>query len=182
MNANIVQAGLAVCGIASLFMAMGHNQVRRKWAPVVGLVGQPFWLVFALSTNAWGLLVTIAAFTSVYLFGAYEHWKKPELLVVTPHAMASTSDTQQHMVYLAAEIADHAAVSAIFDNCPFITMGNLTWYDTLRAGESAVDAPNYDRAYHLEVVAAVQRAVRYLDMRRVIAYHPTQKALVRLKP
>lgn len=71
----MTQLALAVFGLSALWMAMGHNPVARRWAPVVGLCGQPFWLVFAMSVEAWGLLVLSLAYTAVYVRGVWVQWR-----------------------------------------------------------------------------------------------------------
>ncbi|MBQ0917473.1 hypothetical protein KBW71_03390 [Hydrogenophaga aromaticivorans] len=65
---------MASFGLTSLWFAMGRNLTLRKWAPVVGLAGQPFWFAFSLDAGAWGLLVLVAAYTLVYLRGALIQW------------------------------------------------------------------------------------------------------------
>jgi len=69
---------------------------------------------------------------------------------------------------LATLIADAAACSDIKSFCVVERQGLLRWYDTRRP---LPDAPG--------VVAAVERAVRYLRLREHIVTHPTQPALVR---
>lgn len=77
MIGNLLQLGLAVFGLAAFAMAQTHNARLRKWAPVVGLFGQPLWFWFALRTpGAWGLVVLAIAFTLVYAFGISVHWKR----------------------------------------------------------------------------------------------------------
>jgi len=70
----MTQLFIALFGLSSIWMAMGHNTTARKWAPIVGLCGQPFWFSFALDAGAWGLLVLVAAYTLVYLRGALIQW------------------------------------------------------------------------------------------------------------
>lgn len=71
----MIQLALAVFGLTALWLAMGHDPAHRKWAPVIGLCGQPFWMWFALSANAWGLLVLSMAYTAVYARGAWLQWR-----------------------------------------------------------------------------------------------------------
>ena len=71
----IVQLALAFFGLLALSFAMGHNPQLRRWAPVVGLLGQPFWIAFAVSTSAWGLVVVSIAYTLVYARGAWVQWR-----------------------------------------------------------------------------------------------------------
>jgi hypothetical protein len=185
MNGDVVQAGLAVFGIASLFMAMGHDERARRWAPLVGLAGQPFWLIFASRTNAWGLMFTIAAFSAVYAHGAWRQWKRPAPRELAeqpqPFDSALAADVlEEHerrcrLVLLAGRIADEAALSDILSNCPAERMGNAVWYDTARAGAGPGE-PEGDEAE----IEAVALAVQYLDMRGFMLYHPTQRHLVRV--
>jgi hypothetical protein len=71
----MTQMFIALFGLTSIWLAMGHNATGRKWAPLIGLAGQPFWLAFALSTEAWGLMVLVGAYTLVYLRGALLQWR-----------------------------------------------------------------------------------------------------------
>lgn len=72
----MTQLLIAIFGLTSISLAMGHNPTGRKWAPVIGLAGQPFWLLFAIDSKAWGLLALVLAYTAVYLRGIYLHWAK----------------------------------------------------------------------------------------------------------
>jgi len=72
----MIQILIALFGLTSIWLAMGHNITGRKWAPVIGLAGQPFWMTFALDASAWGLIVLVAAYTAVYIRGVYVQWWK----------------------------------------------------------------------------------------------------------
>lgn len=80
----MTQLLLALFGLASAYMAMGTRSERaRRWAPFVGLAGQPCWLAFAWSLpedKRWALVVISSAFTVVYLRGCLLqlHRKDPE--------------------------------------------------------------------------------------------------------
>jgi gamma-glutamylcysteine synthetase len=71
----LVQLGLALFGLAALVMATGRSVRARRWAPLVGLCGQPWWIVFALDAKAWGLLALSAAYTAAYLRAAWLQWQ-----------------------------------------------------------------------------------------------------------
>lgn len=71
----LVQFALAFFGLAALFMAMGHNPRARRWAPIVGLCGQPAWIAFAIGAEAWGLLALAIAYSAVYARGAWVQWR-----------------------------------------------------------------------------------------------------------
>jgi TRAP-type C4-dicarboxylate transport system permease small subunit len=65
---------IAVFGLTAIWLAMGNWAPGRKWAPVVGLCGQPFWFYFALQTGGWGILVLTGAYTAVYVRGVWVQW------------------------------------------------------------------------------------------------------------
>jgi hypothetical protein len=77
LNAALVQLGIAVFGLSALFMAMGNVPLFRKWAPIVGLVGQVFWAMYAISVGAWGIGLLVLAYTAVYIYGVWVQWWKP---------------------------------------------------------------------------------------------------------
>ncbi len=76
----MTQLGLAFFGLVALWMALGHSARARRWAPIVGLAGQPFWFAFALEAqragvDARGLFFTVGCFTVAYLRGAWLQWR-----------------------------------------------------------------------------------------------------------
>ena len=66
---------VSVRRIAWPMQPMFRNARARRWAPVVGLCGQPFWIVFALQSSAWGLLALSLAYSAVYVRGALVQWR-----------------------------------------------------------------------------------------------------------
>lgn len=71
----MTQLFIALFGLSSIWMAMGKNERARRWAPIVGLCGQPFWAWFAWEAQAWGLGVLVLAYTAVYIRGAMVQWR-----------------------------------------------------------------------------------------------------------
>ena len=70
------QLFIAIFGLTSIYMAMGNNPVLRKWAPVIGLMGQPAWAWFAWQTQGWGLALLVLAYSLVYANGIRVQWRK----------------------------------------------------------------------------------------------------------
>jgi hypothetical protein len=56
-------------------MATGKSEAGRKWAPLVGLIGQPAWLLFGYQQQAWGLLLISSAYTLVYVRGVWVQFR-----------------------------------------------------------------------------------------------------------
>lgn len=71
----MIQLALALCGLTAMWLSMGHNPRGRRWAPLIGLAGQPFWIAFALQTSAYGLLVLSVAYSLVYVRGVWLQWR-----------------------------------------------------------------------------------------------------------
>jgi hypothetical protein len=55
----------------AMMWAMGD---RKWWAPYLGLAGQVFWAFLALTTQQWGLLIAVAAYSFVHLRNAWK-WR-----------------------------------------------------------------------------------------------------------
>ena len=73
----MIQLALAAFGLCALWLATSHHPRARRWAPLVGLCGQPFWLWFAWHTTprGWGLLTLSLAYTAVYIRAAWLQWR-----------------------------------------------------------------------------------------------------------
>lgn len=87
VGAIVVQVGLAFFGLLSVYLAQGNSERGRWLSPLVGLMGQPFWLVFAWSSGAWGLFVVSVAFTLVYLRGLWIRWTAHQLEVLAGYVV-----------------------------------------------------------------------------------------------
>lgn len=61
----IEQVVIAVCGIATVWLSQDARPGARKWACIVGMVAQPFWLYATWQASQWGIF--LLAF--VYFFG-----------------------------------------------------------------------------------------------------------------
>ena len=66
---------MAAFGLTAMYLAMGNHPAGRKWAPVIGLAGQPFWAYFAWQTQGWGLAVLVVAYSAVYIRGIFLQWR-----------------------------------------------------------------------------------------------------------
>lgn len=75
----MTQLGLAFFGLAALWMATSGNALAQRWACVVGICGQPFWLAFAAQKDSWALGLIAAAYTFVYAHRIGAHFLMPRL-------------------------------------------------------------------------------------------------------
>jgi hypothetical protein len=73
----IAQTIIAVSGLLALVLALDARQERRKWAPVIGLIGQPFWLVETWG-GQWGMFLLTVAYTVVWINAFWKYWVRKE--------------------------------------------------------------------------------------------------------
>lgn len=67
----IEQFIIPVCTCAAVWLLSRPDFRRRRWGPVVGLVGQPFWFLATISAEQWGIVVVATWFTGVYVQATY---------------------------------------------------------------------------------------------------------------
>lgn len=62
-----------LCSLVSCIMLwlMGNNS---KWGPVVGLFGQIIWCIFAIRTQALGLLPGVIIFAIIHARNVWKWW------------------------------------------------------------------------------------------------------------
>jgi hypothetical protein len=71
----LVQLTIALFGLTAVYLGMVSTSVRaNRWAPVVGLMGQPFWLYATGSAAQWGMFGLCLAYTVVYAIGVWRWW------------------------------------------------------------------------------------------------------------
>lgn len=63
-------------GATAMVMANDHRPLVRKWAPVLGLVAQPFWLYAATTAHQWGILASSVLYTAAWLYGVYNNFMR----------------------------------------------------------------------------------------------------------
>jgi hypothetical protein len=71
----LAQISIGITGCLAILLLQQESAKVKRWAPVVGLVGQPFWLLTAYETQAWGMLFVSCMYTWVWLVGAYLAWR-----------------------------------------------------------------------------------------------------------
>lgn len=70
----IEQACIALSGSLAIWLSWEQEPLRRRWAPVFGLAGQPFWIHAAWAAGQWGALLAAVAFTAAWARGFWMHW------------------------------------------------------------------------------------------------------------
>jgi hypothetical protein len=70
----IRQVGLGLFGVPAVLLAMDPAWSRRRWAPIFGLAGQPFWFWSAISAEQWGIVLLSVLYTLSYIRGLRTYW------------------------------------------------------------------------------------------------------------
>jgi hypothetical protein len=68
----IEQIGLALFGVGAVWLSQSKAPWARKWAPMVGLAGQPFWFIAAWGQP--GMLFVVCLYTYCWAQGIYNQW------------------------------------------------------------------------------------------------------------
>lgn len=75
----MAQVWIACFGMTSIFMVNRGEKWCKKWAPIIGLIGQPAWFVTTISNEQWGLVALVSVYTWSWGYGIYDQWYKKEV-------------------------------------------------------------------------------------------------------
>lgn len=70
----IEQTIIALCGMASIWLANDPREIWRRWAPIIGLVAQPFWMYATFRAEQWGIFALSFVYAAGWFRGVRHHW------------------------------------------------------------------------------------------------------------
>jgi hypothetical protein len=70
----IEQIGIALTGVVAVAFAQSDKPTLRRWAPVFGLLGQPFWFWAAMRAEQWGVFAVSVLYALAWARGFYAFW------------------------------------------------------------------------------------------------------------
>lgn len=74
----LVTLAISICSLTSIALAYYGQRDLRRYACLVGLTAQPFWVAHVIMTESWGMLPLTPAYSLLYLLAIREHWlRKP---------------------------------------------------------------------------------------------------------
>jgi len=73
MLETISQIMIFVCGVSGAFL-YSSNSRYSKYAPVVGLIVQPFWFYTAWQNGQWGVFAVSVFYTASFVYGVWAFW------------------------------------------------------------------------------------------------------------
>lgn len=65
---------IAICGIASIWMSQSPRFNARRWAPIIGLCAQPFWLYATWRAEQWGIFALTFVYAAGWMRGIRTYW------------------------------------------------------------------------------------------------------------
>jgi hypothetical protein len=68
----IAQVGVVLFGAGGVWLSMGTRW--RRYAPLLGIAGQPFWFWAAWESRQWGVFLVTVIYTAAWAHGIYRHW------------------------------------------------------------------------------------------------------------
>jgi hypothetical protein len=68
------QLFIAIFGVSAIWLSQDADIERRKYASILGLVGQPFWFYASYTTEQWGIFVLCFLYSWAWLKGFKLHW------------------------------------------------------------------------------------------------------------
>lgn len=68
------QVAITLFSISALLLAYHPDFEVRKWSPVLGILGQPFWMYVAVKRKLWGVILSNCCFIASFLYGIYILW------------------------------------------------------------------------------------------------------------
>jgi len=68
------QWGILVFSVTAAYMLNDHRPKMRRWGPVFGLLGQPFWMWSTFAAHQWGIFAMTFIYTGMSIRGFYNMW------------------------------------------------------------------------------------------------------------
>lgn len=72
----IEQIAIAMLGVTAVFLSQDHRADWRKYASILGLLGQPFWFYATWKAGQYGIFALCFLYTFSWARGFYNNWLK----------------------------------------------------------------------------------------------------------
>lgn len=74
------QIAIALLCVTAVFLSQDKRESWRKWAPVLGLLGQPFWFYATWKAEQWGIFALCFLYTFSWARGIWTYWIKKNVV------------------------------------------------------------------------------------------------------
>ena len=68
------QLGIAILGVTAIYLSQDSQANYRKWAPIFGLLSQPFWFYSSYQAGQWGVFGLSVIYTWCWIRGIINFW------------------------------------------------------------------------------------------------------------
>lgn len=68
------QLAIAMTGAVAVWLSQDKRADRRKWACVLGMIGQPFWFYATWKGRQWGMFALCFLYTWGWARGIWANW------------------------------------------------------------------------------------------------------------
>lgn len=69
-----IQLAIALTGMIAIWITQQPDKLLYRYAPILGLVGQPFWFHATYSAEQWGMFILCFGYTYAWFIGFKRHW------------------------------------------------------------------------------------------------------------
>lgn len=73
------QIAIAVTGVIAIYLSQQSNEKLKKYACILGIIGQPFWFYSAYKAEQWGIFMLCFFYTYSWSVGLTNNWILPLL-------------------------------------------------------------------------------------------------------
>lgn len=74
------QIVIALTGMVAIYLTQQSNEGIKKYASILGLIGQPFWYYTTLLNEQYGIFFLTLGYTYLWGMGFYNSWLKGEIV------------------------------------------------------------------------------------------------------
>ena len=85
------QIAILLTGVIAVWLTQDKRVSWRRWAPIFGLLAQPFWFYAAWKADQWGIFAIATLYTYAWARGVWTHWFTSGR---TDSAIANSASTQ----------------------------------------------------------------------------------------
>jgi len=74
------QFGITFFGLMAIWLSQDRSSKCQKYAPIFGLISQPFWFYSSWIAGQWGIFALSVLYTVCWLKGIKNYWCKPAVI------------------------------------------------------------------------------------------------------
>jgi hypothetical protein len=72
------QIAIAVLGALAAWLSQARGAQARRWEPVFGMLGQPFWFYASWKIKQWGIFAVSVLYALAWMKGLWVLWISPK--------------------------------------------------------------------------------------------------------